>query len=189
MFIRPGISVLLFAPIIALLTFTFVSHQRVVQSVSLSFIGEAVPLAAPLSLWYRQPAKEFTQALPLGNGRLGAMVYGGVDEERIVLNEGTLWSGGKEDADKPDAAKYLPEIRRLLLEGKNAEAEKLVYANFTCQGKGSNRARGRGVPYGSYEMLGNLRLKFPSGKAEVKNYRRDLNLADAVARAECGMAP
>ncbi len=147
-----------------------------------AFIGEAPPPTEPPSLWYRQPASEFTQALPLGNGRLGAMVFGGVDEERIVLNEGTLWSGGREDADRPDAAKYLPEIRRLLLEGKNAEAEKLVYANFTCQGKGSNRARGRGVPYGSYEMLGNLRLRFAGSSSEVRNYRRDLNLSEAVAR-------
>lgn len=138
--------------------------------------------AEPLSSWYRQPATAFTQALPLGNGRLGAMVYGGVTEERVLLNEGTLWSGGKEDADRPDAAQYLPEIRRLLLAGKNAEAEKLVYANFTCQGKGSNRAKGRSVPYGSYELLGNLRLRFANGDSEVKNYRRDLNLSEAVAR-------
>ncbi|MFN7928298.1 MAG: glycoside hydrolase family 95 protein [Blastocatellia bacterium] len=144
-------------------------------------LGEAPAPAEPLSLWYRQPATEFTQALPLGNGRLGAMVYGGVEEERLVLNEGTLWSGGKEDADRPDAAQYLPEIRRLLLAGKNAEAEKLVYANFTCQGKGSNRAKGRTVPYGSYELLGNLRLRFANSGA-VSNYRRDLNLSEAVAR-------
>lgn len=145
-----------------------------------AFTNEAAAPAEPLSLWYRQPATAFTQALPLGNGRLGAMVFGGVAEERVLLNEGTLWSGGKEDADRPDAAQYLPEIRRLLLAGKNAEAEKLVYANFTCRGKGSNRAKGRTVPYGSYELLGNLRLRFADG-GEVKNYRRDLNLSEAVA--------
>lgn len=133
-----------------------------------------------LRLWFDAPAKEFTQSLPLGNGRLGAMVFGGVSEERIVLNESSLWSGGPQDADRPDAAQYLPEIERLLLAGKNDEAEKLVYAHFTCQGKGSNRARGKDELYGSYQVLGNLRLSFSA--AEFRNYRRELNLADATAR-------
>jgi alpha-L-fucosidase 2 len=166
-----------------------VSHDRSLAAFSNpgypgEFIGQAAPPAEPLSLWYRQPAREFMQALPLGNGRLGAAVFGGVDEERLVLNEGTLWSGGPQDADKPDAAKYLPEIRRLLLAGKNAEAEKLVYANFTCQGKGSGRGHGWNDPYGSYQMLGNLRLAFANAAPEVRNYRRSLNLAEAVARVE-----
>ena len=72
-------------------------------------------------LWYRQPAQKFYQALPLGNGRLGALVFGGVDEERIVLNESSLWSGSREEADRPDAHKALPEIRRLLLEDKTSK--------------------------------------------------------------------
>lgn len=147
------------------------------------FSGAATPPAEPLSLWYRQPAKDFMQALPLGNGRLGAAQFGGVSEERFVLNEGTLWSGAPQDADKPDAAKHLPEIRRLLLEGKNVEAEKLVYANFTCQGKGSGRGHGWNTPYGSYQMLANLRLNFGE-VAAVSNYRRSLDLASAVARVE-----
>ena len=103
-----------------------------------------------LRLWFDTPATNFTQSLPLGNGRLGAMVFGGVNEERIVLNESSLWSGGPQEADRSDAAQYLPEIKRLLLAGKNDEAEKLVYAHFTCQGKGSNRARGKDEPYGSW---------------------------------------
>ena len=133
-----------------------------------------------LRLWFDTPATNFTQSLPLGNGRLGAMVFGGVNEERIVLNESSLWSGGPQDADRSDAAQYLPEIKRLLLAGKNDEAEKLVYAHFTCQGKGSNRARSKDEPYGSYQVLGNLKLTFPS--AEARNYKRELNLADATAR-------
>src|SRR4029078_4672556 len=75
-----------------------------------------------LTLWFTKPATKFTEALPLGNGRLGAMVFGGVGEEKIVLNESSMWSGAVQNADRPDAATYLPEIRRLLLEGKNAEA-------------------------------------------------------------------
>ncbi|HQR31949.1 MAG TPA: glycoside hydrolase family 95 protein [Blastocatellia bacterium] len=136
--------------------------------------------APDLRLWFDSPATNFTQSLPLGNGRLGAMIFGGVGEERIVLNESSLWSGGPQDADRPDAAQYLPEIKRLLLAGKNDEAEKLVYAHFTCQGKGSNHARGKDEPYGSYQVLGNLRLNFPS--IDASNYKRELNLADATAR-------
>jgi alpha-L-fucosidase 2 len=132
-------------------------------------------------IWFDIPAKHFTESLPLGNGRLGVMVFGAPNEELIVLNEGALWSGSPQDADREDAAQYLPEIRRLLLEGRNAEAEKLVYAHFTCRGPGSNRARGKDAQYGSYQTLGNLRLTFPITSA-TGNYRRELNLADAVAR-------
>ncbi len=139
-------------------------------------------LANDLQLTFDSPATSFTQSLPLGNGRLGAMVFGGVNEERIILNESSLWSGGPQDADRSDAAQYLPEIKRLLLEGKNDEAEKLVYAHFTCKGKGSARARGKDEPYGSYQVLGNLHVSFPDKTSEVINYKRELNLADAVAR-------
>ena len=134
-------------------------------------------------MWFDTPAKEFTQSLPLGNGRLGAMVFGGVSQERIVLNESSLWSGSPQDADKSDAASYLPEIRRLLLEGKNAEAEKLVYAHFTCKGKGSGWGSGKDVPYGSYQTLGNLKIDFQGG-GEVAGYRRELDLESAIARVE-----
>ena len=135
-----------------------------------------------LLIWFDTPATQFTQSLPLGNGRLGAMVFGGLNEERIVLNEGSLWSGSRQDADRPDAAQYLPEIRRLLLAGKNVEAEKLVYAHFTCRGRGSARGRGKDAPYGSYQTLGTLRLVFPMGDSSVRHYRRELDLAEAVAR-------
>src|ERR1700741_1280282 len=84
----------------------------------------------------------FTESSPLGNGRLGAMMFGGIDEERIVLNESSAWSGSRQDADRPDAYKVLPEIRRLLIEGKNVEAETLVNANFTCKGSGSVNGTG-----------------------------------------------
>ena len=88
------------------------------------------------------PATHFTESSPIGNGRLGAMVFGGTSEERLILNESGMWSGGPQDADRTDAAAALPEIRRLLLEGKNAEAEKLVGASFTCAGKGSGYGQG-----------------------------------------------
>ena len=115
----------------------------------------------------------------MGSGRLGAMLFGGIDEERIVLNESSVWSGSRQDADWPDAYRALPEIRRLLLEGKNVEAEALVNANFTCKGPGS-----AGGQYGCYQVLGNLHLAFRASdtNAIVTNYRRELNLNDAITR-------
>ena len=146
-------------------------------------VGASGQSQGDLKIRFDTPAQEFTQSLPLGNGRLGAMVFGGVSQERIVLNESSLWSGSAQDADKSDAASYLPQIRRLLLEGKNAEAEKLVYAHFTCKGKGSGWGSGKDVPYGSYQVLGNLKIDF-SGQGEVIGYRRSLDLESAIARVE-----
>jgi alpha-L-fucosidase 2 len=128
------------------------------------------------------PAANFTESTPLGNGRLGAMMFGGVDQERIVLNENSVWSGSRQDADRPDAYKALPEIQRLLLEGKNSEAEALVNAHFVCRGPGSSSGTGDGQ-FGCYQTLGNLRLSFSGDtNTPVENYRRELDLNDAVAR-------
>jgi alpha-L-fucosidase 2 len=149
----------------------------------------AASAATPdLHLRFDSPARQFTDSLPLGNGRLGAMIFGGVSEERIVLNEGSLWSGSPEDSDRPDAAQYLPEIRRLLLDGKNVDAERLFVAHFTCLGRGSGGGHGRNLPYGSYQMLANLRLVFPGGDSLPSGYRRELDLATAVARVSYDLA-
>ncbi len=136
---------------------------------------------AETTIWFNAPAKDFTESSPLGNGRLGAMMFGGVDEERIVLNESSVWSGSRQNADRPGASKVLPEIRRLLIEGKNTEAEALVNANFTCQGPGSS-----GGAYGCYQVLGNLHLTFSSNATNepVTDYHRELDLNDAVARMQ-----
>jgi alpha-L-fucosidase 2 len=150
---------------------------------ALSRAGAAPAAAAQdLLVWFDAPAREFTQSLPLGSGRLGAMVFGGVGEERVVLNESSLWSGSPQTADRPDAAKYLPEIRRLLLEGKNVEAERLTYAHFTSLGPGSGRGRGKDVQYGSYQELGKLLLTFKGEGGDAADYRRELDLSTAVAR-------
>ena len=144
--------------------------------------------ASASTLWFDAPAQHFTESAPLGNGRLGALVFGGVEEERIILNETGMWSGSPQDADRPNAAAVLPEIRRLLLEGKNVEAEELVAANFTCAGAGSGRANGANLPYGSYQLLGELKLAFASAvtaganASPVSHYRRELDLSTAVAR-------
>jgi alpha-L-fucosidase 2 len=144
--------------------------------------GTRGPDPATEILWYDKPAADFHGSLPLGNGRLGAMVFGGVEEERIVLNESSVWSGSPQDADRPDAHKMLPEIRQLLLEGNNAEAEKLVNAGFTCRGEGSGHAKGARVPFGCYQTLGNLLLRFDGSPEPVEDYRRELDLSTAAAR-------
>ena len=145
------------------------------------FAAEYGSLPSETAIWFDAPAANFTESSPLGNGRLGAMMFGGVDEERIVLNESSVWSGSRQDADRPDAYKVLPEIQKLLLEGKNPEAEALVNANFTCQGPGSG-----GGQYGCYQVLGNLHLSFHPGdpRLPVANYRRELNLNEAVANVQ-----
>ena len=133
------------------------------------------------TIWFDAPATNFTQSTPLGNGRLGAMMFGGVEDERIVLNESSVWSGSRQDADRSDAYKVLPEIQKLLLEGKNPEAEALVNANFTCKGPGSSGGTGDSQ-YGCYQVLGNLHLSFPDGNSvPIENYHRELDLNDAVA--------
>jgi len=158
----------------------------------------AAPEAAPdpaHAVWFDTPARHFTASLPLGDGRLGAMVFGGIDEERIVLNESSVWSGSPDpDADRPDAHRALPEIRRLLLDGQNAEAEKLVNAHFTSAGQGSAFAKAANAPFGCYQTLGTLRLLFPSEISNLKSeiaapaaapaapaYRRHLDLPTALA--------
>jgi alpha-L-fucosidase 2 len=143
--------------------------NQTIMSRLAALVVRGLPLSAfaadpTTTLWFDQPATSFHQSLPLGNGRIGAMIFGGVTEERIVLNESSMWSGSREDADRPDAHQALPEIRRLLLEGKNVEAERLVNANFTCQGRGSGHANGANLPFGCYQTLGNLRLRFGRGQ-------------------------
>lgn len=140
---------------------------------------------SPLRLWYRQPASVWEASLPLGNGRLGAMPDGGILNENIVLNDITLWSGGPQDADDPEAVQYLPEIRQLLFEGKNDEAEALMYQTFVSKGPGSGQGKGADVPYGSYQILGNLHLGLDYGidssLMKATHYQRELSLDSAVA--------
>ena len=135
-------------------------------------------------LWFDRPATLWEETLPLGNGRLGMMPDGGIENETLVLNDIALWSGGVQDADNPDAAAYLPEIRRLLFEGKNDLAQELVYRTFVCSGAGSGRGRGANHPYGSFEILGNLHIdyKYQSQTVTTENYRRQLSLNDATAK-------
>jgi alpha-L-fucosidase 2 len=134
-------------------------------------------------LWYQSPATNWNEALPVGNGRLGAMIFGGVESERLQLNEDSLWSGGPQEADNPKALETLPQIRQLLFDGKYSEAERLANRSLICLGRGSGRGRGGRVPYGSYQTLGDLNLEFAGGaNVTPANYRRELDVSTAVAR-------
>jgi len=125
----------------------------------------------PLKLWYNQPSgNTWDNALPLGNGRLGAMVYGNVQEEKIQLNETTFWTGSPSRNDNPDALAALPEIRKLVFEGKQKLAEEL--AGKTMQSKNNGQM---------YQPVGNVKLHF-AGHDNYSNYYRELDIKRAVAK-------
>lgn len=152
-------------------------------SLGLAASLNAFAFSPDTTIWLDAPARAFTESLPLGNGRLGAMDFGGVENERVVLNEDSLWSGSVQNADRTNAAAALPEIRRLLLENRNHEAEALVNRNFTCAGRGSGNGRGVNLPYGSYQVLGTLRLNFHFADTNpAAGYRRELDLSTATGR-------
>ncbi|QDH79756.1 glycoside hydrolase family 95 protein [Echinicola soli] len=133
------------------------------------------------SLYFKQPAKNYLEALPLGNGQLGGMVFGNPNRERIVLNEKSLWSGGVQDADRDNAHAHLDEIQRLLLQGKNKEAEQLLQENFVSKGEGSGHGRGANVHYGSYQTLGDLWINWLDTASAYSDYNRILDLNRGVA--------
>ena len=120
-------------------------------------------------LWYDRPAQHWLEALPLGNSRMGAMVYGGVCEEEIQLNEETFWSGGPHNNNSTTSLKYLDEVRRLIFAGKEVEAEQIVNREFFTG------------PHGmKYLTLGSLKI-ISDSVGQPLNFMRDLNLKDATA--------
>ena len=140
--------------------------------VLMSAMDGATADARPYVLWYKKPAEEWVEALPMGNGRLGAMVFGRVAHERIQLNENTLWDGHKQDTTNPEALKHLPEVRRLLFEGKNKEATDL--ANQYLMG---NPTRIK-----SYQSLGDLWIDTGQDESQVQDYRRELDLDTGIVK-------
>ena len=119
----------------------------------------------------------------MGNGHLGMMPDGGVEQETIGLNDITLWSGAPSDDSNPKALQSLPEIQRLLKEGKNDEAQNLMYETFVCGGEGSGHGQGAKVPFGCYQTLGNMTINYHYPNADpdpVTNYKRTLCLNDAI---------
>lgn len=150
------------------------------KRIFLNIIFLTIPItliASNAEFYFTKPAKIWEETLPLGNGRIGMMPDGGIDQEKIVLNEISMWSGEKQDADNPDAGKYLPEIRQLLFEGKNYKAQQLMYKTFTCKGQGSV-----GAKYGNYQIFANLMLNFTyPDSASVTNYKRALDFCTGTA--------
>jgi alpha-L-fucosidase 2 len=138
-------------------------------------LAPALPAQSPLTLWYRQPAKLWTDALPVGNGRMGAMVFGGVDRERIQFNESTVWQGEPHDYAHKGAHVHLAKIRELLWAGQQKEAEALAMREFMS------------VPLRqkAYQALGDFELEIPGVVAsEATNYRRELDLDTGIATVQ-----
>ncbi|MEP6914903.1 MAG: glycoside hydrolase family 95 protein, partial [Acidobacteriota bacterium] len=131
--------------------------------------------ASELKLWYNRPAAQWVEALPIGNGRLGAMVFGGVETERLQLNEDSLWSGGPERLTNTKAREALAETRRLIAAGKYVDAGKA--------------ALGMEGPYTeSYLPMGNLQIAFEHGDV-ARGYRRELDLRTAITRTTYRAGP
>ena len=145
-------------------------YYFVMVSIFFSLIGSDLILSQPVNvLWYTQPAKQWVEALPIGNGRLGAMVYGNPSREIIQLNESSVWGGQPYRNDNPSAKEALPKVRQLIFEGKYKEAQDLVNKKFISRNS-------QGMPY---QTVGNLYLLFP-GHENFTNYYRELNIETAV---------
>ncbi|MBC6492886.1 glycoside hydrolase N-terminal domain-containing protein [Flavihumibacter stibioxidans] len=134
-----------------------------------------------LTIRFDTAALTFTESLPLGNGRLGAMLYGNTGRERIALNEISLWSGGPQEADRDSAFLYLKPIQEFLLAGKNKEAQDLLQKHFVSKGAGSGYGSGAKEKYGCYQALGDLFITWKDGAGKISGYTRQLDLETAVA--------
>jgi len=126
-----------------------------------------------LKIWFNQPAQNWNDALPVGNGRLGAMIFGGVEKEHLEINEATVWTGEPRWDANPEALKSLPKVRQLLFEGKYKEAELLAQKSILGQ-KPRN-------PAATYQALGDIYIDF-GPQPGITNYQRELNIEEAVAR-------
>ncbi|MDQ0915551.1 glycoside hydrolase family 95 protein [Paenibacillus sp. V4I5] len=122
-------------------------------------------------IWYRQPAAEWNEALPIGNGRLGGMIFGKAAKEKIQLNEDSVWYGGPKERNNPDALQHLPQIRQWIAEGRIRDAEKLAVMALS------------GVPEGQrhYMPLADMTLAFADHEGEIEDYRRELDLSTGIA--------
>ncbi len=145
------------------------------------FANKLAAQKADVTIRFDTAATHFTQSLPLGNGRLGAMMYGDTKKERIALNEISLWSGGPQDADNENANQYLKPIQDLLLAGKNKEAQDLLQKHFVAKGRGSGYGNGANDKYGCYQTLGDVFIEWKDSTATVSNYSRELDIEKAKA--------
>ena len=138
-----------------------------------SSVSRGQNLPSGLKIWFNHPAETWNDALPIGNGRLGAMVFGGVEKERLELNEESVWTGEPRWDANPDARKSLPKVRQLLFDGKYKEAEELADKGIL-----GNKPRN---PVATYQALGDLYLNF-GPQRDLSNYHRELDIEDAIAR-------
>jgi alpha-L-fucosidase 2 len=147
------------------------ASPRIVLMTALVLLAIRPAWSGETRLWYDEPAEQWTSALPVGNGRLGAMVFGKTDHERIQLNEDTVWAGFTVDRDRPGARAAIDRARALCFAGKYAEADRVIQEHVMVE----RLTR-------PYQTLGDLWLEFDAGAGEVTEYERELDLADAVAR-------
>lgn len=153
---------------------------RVYFLLGLLFIGCEKPeeklSKTPLKIWFNQPTEKWNHGLPIGNGSLGAMIYGTPKKEIICLNEETIWTGGKDyNRDKKDAGKYIDTIQKLLFSGAYIEAEALVQDNILANRLPSGKS--------TYQMLANLFIESPILDS-VSNYRRELDVNKAIVKTK-----
>src|ERR1035437_58963 len=152
-------------------------HRRLSAASFFLAILTAAPAAgaqqSPLTLWYNQPAVLWTDALPVGNGHMGAMIFGGAAHERIQFNEHTVWTGEPHDYAHKGASKYLPQIRELLWAGKQKEAEDLAMKEFMSEP----------IRQKAYQAFGDLLIEMP-GVENPSGYKRWLDLETGIATTE-----
>jgi alpha-L-fucosidase 2 len=138
-----------------------------------TYLSSAQNQSSDMKIWFTRPAENWNEALPVGNGRLGAMIFGGIENERLQLNEESVWTGHPRWDANPDAKKSLPEVRKLLFEGKYTEAEKLAKTGILGSFARDNNS--------SYQTLGDLSLHFEN-TGDISGYRRELDIENAIAK-------
>lgn len=139
---------------------------------ALSSNAQTIQPPDEVTLWFNHPAANWNEALPVGNGRLGAMIFGNATSERLQLNEQTVWTGAPEDFVNPAAKTALPQVRKLLFAGEYAAAQQLAQEKLMGDKKMES----------SYQTLGDLRLDFTTDGSDISEYRRELNLQTAIAK-------
>lgn len=144
-----------------------------VQLMFLCVLSSTTLFANSNTLWFKQAAQNWNEAMPIGNGRLGAMVFGGAEKDRLQLNEESIWTGSPVERHNPEAKKALPQIRKLLFEKKYLKAQNLAQEKFM----GTRLERG----VHTYQTMGNLSLEFKDHE-NVQDYKRELDLSTAVAK-------
>lgn len=142
------------------------------MALALSGCQSATDSCETTELWYAQPAKVWMESLPIGNGRLGAMTYGGIEEEKLALNESTMWSGQyNENQNKPFGREKMNQLRKLFFEGKLSEGNRIAGDNL----------HGNQTSFGTHLPIGDLKLQFIYPEGKVTDYRRSLSLDEAVS--------